>query len=244
VEEEVRSVHGTVVAVTGASSGIGRATVRALVNAGAKVVASARRQGRLDDIVREVGAENVVAVAGDVIYPEVSERLVESAIERFGRLDSLVAAAGVGMYGGVLDHSDEELVEMASANYLGTVWSVRAAVPRMKEQGGGDIVVIASVAGLCGGASEAVYAGTKAAQIIFTDAVDRELRPLGIRAGTICPAAVNTEFALGKGRTAGDPNLESVMVPEDIAAAVLTTLRQPRRLRTTRWAMYSASEES
>ena len=112
--------------------------------------ASARRQGRLDDIVREVGAENVVAVAGDVIYPEVSERLVESAIERFGRLDSLVAAAGVGMYGGVLDHSDEELVEMASANYLGTVWSVRAAVPRMKEQGGGDIVVIASVAGLLG----------------------------------------------------------------------------------------------
>ncbi|MCU1557106.1 MAG: short-chain dehydrogenase/reductase [Microbacteriaceae bacterium] len=240
---ETRSIQGTVVAVTGASSGIGRETARALVEAGAKVAITARRQSRLDELVDELGPENVVAVAGDIADPATSDALVAAAVERFGRLDSLVAAAGVGMYGGVLDNSNEELTEMAAANYLSTVWNVRAAVPHLRDDGG-DIVVIASVAGLRGGAHEAVYAGTKAAQIVFAGAIDRELREIGIRVTSLCPAAVNTEFALGKGRTAGDPSLDAVMVPEDVAAAVIYTLQQPRRLRTTQWALWSAAESA
>lgn len=200
-----------------------------------------RRQERLDDLVTELGADRVVAVAGDIADPRTSNALVEAAVDRFGRLDSLVASAGSGLYGGVLDCTDQELSEMAAANFLGTVWSVRAAVPHLKRDGG-DLVIIASVAGLRGGANEAVYAGTKAAQVIFAGAVDRELRETGIRVTSICPAAVNTEFALGKGRTPGDPALDVFMQPEDVAAAVVVTLRQPRRLRTTQWAMWSAAE--
>ena len=240
---ETRSIRGTVVAVTGASSGIGRESARALVEAGAKVVITARRQSRLDELVEELGGDNVVAIAGDIADPRTSDALVAAAIDRFGRLDSLIAAAGVGMYGGVLDNSNDELAAMTATNFLSMVWNVRSAVPYLKVDGG-DIIVIASVAGLRGGGNEAVYAGTKAAQVVFAGAIDRELRESGIRVTSICPAAVKTEFAIGKGRTEGDPGLDGVMLPEDVAATVVYTLEQPRRFRTTQWALWSAAEGS
>lgn len=238
---EVRPIRDTVIAVTGASSGIGRESARALVEAGAKVAITARRQDRLDELVAELGAENVVAVAGDISDAATSNTLVDAAVERFGHLDSVVAAAGIGMYGGILDNTDDELIEMANANYLGTVWTVRAAVPHLLANGG-DIIVVTSVAGLRGGGNEAVYAGTKGAQVIFTGAIDRELREKGVRATSLSPAAVKTEFAIGKGRTEGDPALDDVMLPEDVAAAIVVLLEQPRRLRTTQWSMWSAAE--
>lgn len=244
MDHEIRSLAGTVVAITGASSGIGRATARELVRVGAKVAVTARRADRLNELENELGQDNVVSVAGDVSLAQTNLDLVDAAVSRFGRLDTLVAAAGSGLYGGVLDNSDDELSEMVDANFIGTVWGVRAAVPRLREAGGGDIVIISSVAGIRGGANEAVYAGTKAAQLVFAGALDREVREQGIRVTSICPAAVKTEFAIGHGRSDGDAWLEDVMMPEDVAAAVVTTLQQPRRLRTTVWAMWSAAEGS
>lgn len=244
MDHEIRSLAGTVIAITGASSGIGRATARELVRLGAKVAVTARRADRLNELENELGQDNVVSVAGDVSLAQTNLDLVDAAVSRFGRLDSLVAAAGSGLYGGVLDNSDDELSEMVDANFIGTVWGVRAAVPRLREAGGGDIVIISSVAGIRGGANEAVYAGTKAAQLVFAGALDREVREQGIRVTSICPAAVKTEFAIGHGRSDGDAWLEDVMMPEDVAAAVVTTLQQPRRLRTTVWAMWSAAEGS
>jgi len=244
VDHEIRSLAGTVIAITGASSGIGRATARELVRLGAKVAVTARRADRLNELENELGQDNVVSVAGDVSLAQTNLDLVDAAVSRFGRFDSLVAAAGSGLYGGVLDNSDDELSEMVDANFIGTVWGVRAAVPRLREAGGGDIVIISSVAGIRGGANEAVYAGTKAAQLVFAGALDREVREQGIRVTSICPAAVKTEFAIGHGRSDGDAWLEDVMMPEDVAAAVVTTLQQPRRLRTTVWAMWSAAEGS
>lgn len=240
---EERSLTDTVVVVTGASSGIGRATARELVAAGAKVGVTARRQARLDDLVEELGADRVVTLAGDIADPATSVALVEKTVRQFGRLDSVVAAAGLGMYGGLLDGTDEELAAMTNANFLGTVWTLRAAVPHLLDAGG-DLVVVTSVAGLRGGGNEAVYAGTKAAQVVLAGAVDRELREQGVRVTSLSPAAVRTEFALGRGRTQGDPALDAVMMPEDVAAAVLVTLRQPRRLRTTQWSMWSSAEAS
>lgn len=241
---EVRPLVDTIVAVTGASSGIGRETARLLVQRGAKVALTARRRERLDELVDELGAENVVVVDGDISEAATGKALVAAAEQRFGRLDSLVACAGVGMYGGVTDGSDQELQTMMDANYAGTVWSVRAGVEAMRRAGGGDVVVVASVAGLRGGGHEAVYAGSKAAQAVFAAAVDREVRTEGIRVSTICPAAVSTEFAIGAGRRAGDPWLDEVMTPQDVAAAIVFTLEQPRRLRTTQWSLWSAAEGS
>ena len=241
---ETRSITDTVVALTGASAGIGNATARLLVEEGAKVVVGARRSERLEQLEQELGAENVAAVTMDVRSPEDNRRLVATAIERFGRLDSIVPNAGIGLYGGITDHDDEHVAEMMETNYAGTVWSVRAAVPHLRDAGGGDVVIVSSVAGLRGGADEAVYAGTKFAQVGLAGSLDRELREHGIRVTAICPAGVHTEFAMGTGRTEDSPELETYLRPEDVAHAIVTVLRQPRRVRTTLWALWSMGQGS
>jgi NADP-dependent 3-hydroxy acid dehydrogenase YdfG len=241
VPAEKRDLAGSVVAITGASAGIGQATARLLAEAGALVVLGARRTDRLEALVAEIGPDRALAVEVDVRDPEQCRQLVRRGVERFGRLDSMVANAGIGRYGGIEDGSDDDMTAMLDVNVAGTVWAVRAAVPELKKAGGGDIVIVSSVAGLRGDADEAVYAATKFAQVGLAGAVDRELRQHGIRVSAICPAGVNTEFALGTGRTEGDPALEQLLQPEDVAFQVNTVLEQPRRLRTTLWVMWNAA---
>ena len=241
---EHRDLKNTVVAVTGATAGIGLALTRQLAEAGARVAVSGRRRDRLDALAAELG-DAVLPVPGDVCDPAASEHLVEQAVQRWGRLDSVVANAGIGLYGGILDASDAELAHMIDTNLAGTVWAVRAAVRRMLTQGeGGDVVIVSSVAGLRGGADEAVYAATKFGQVGLAGAMDRELREHGIRVTAVCPAGVATEFAMGTGRTPDDPQLDDYMRADDVADAIVTTLRQPRRVRTTLWSLWSMGQGS
>jgi 3-oxoacyl-[acyl-carrier protein] reductase len=231
--------------ITGASAGIGAASARALVEAGVNVALSARRKERLDSLAEELGHERVLGVAGDVRDARHNEALVEAAVARWGRLDVVVANAGIGAYGGILDLTDEQLCEMVETNYLGTVWTVRAGVRQLRAQGdGGDIVIISSVAGYRGGADEAVYAGTKHAQVGLGGSLDRELRTEGIRVTLVCPAGTATEFAIGAGRENGSPDLDSYLRPEDVAHAVRTVLEQPRSVRTTVWQLWSTKQQS
>jgi 3-oxoacyl-[acyl-carrier protein] reductase len=214
----MRSLQGTTVAITGASSGIGAASARALVAAGANVVVGARRVERLEELVEELG-DAAYAVPMDVRKPADAERLVAAAVERYGALDSLVANAGIGAYGGILDLTDEHLAEIMETNVAGTVWPVRAAVRHMVERGEGDVVIVSSVAGIRGGWNEAVYAATKFAQIGLAGSMDRELREKGIRVTAICPAGVATEFAMGAGRTPDMPQLAEFLEADDVAFA-------------------------
>jgi len=239
----MESLQDRVVVITGASAGIGRATAHELIGAGARVVLGARRKERLEEI-EAAHPDQAIAVEMDVRNPGDSQRLVATALERFGRLDSLVANAGIGMYGGILDHTDEALETMLDTNVAGTVWPIRAAVPHMVETGAGDIVIVASVAGFRGGADEAVYAASKFAQVGLAGALDRELREKGIRVTTIGPAGTTTEFAMGAGRYEGMPELETYLRPEDIAFAIRTVLEQPRRLRTQYWTLWSMAQEA
>ena len=239
----METLRDTVVVITGASAGIGRATARELLGVGARVVLGARRRERLEAIEAEFPGQ-AVAVEMDVRSPEDCRRLVRTALERFGRVDSLVANAGIGMYGGILDLTDEALTTMLDTNIAGTIWPVRAAVPEMLKAGRGDIVIVASVAGFRGGADEAVYAATKFAQVGLAGAIDRELREKGIRVTTIGPAGTATEFAMETGRTEDMPELETYLKPEDIAFAIRTVLEQPRRLRTQHWTIWSMAQGS
>jgi NADP-dependent 3-hydroxy acid dehydrogenase YdfG len=241
----VRSIEGTVVAITGASAGIGAAAAYDLVAAGARVAVSARRQDRLGKMVDELGGDRLVAVTGDVRDPAHNDALVGAAVDRWGRLDTMVANAGIGAYGGILDLDDATLSEMVQTNFLGTVWSVRSAVRQFRGQGdGGDLIVVSSVAGFRGGADEAVYAGTKHAQVGLAGSLDRELRAEGIRVTLICPAGTATEFAIGAGRTAGSPELDAFLRAEDVAHAIRVVLEQPRSVRTTVWQMWSMQQQS
>jgi 3-oxoacyl-[acyl-carrier protein] reductase len=239
-----RDLTGTVVAITGATAGIGRAAARQLVAKGAKVALGGRRAERLDELVAELGADNAVGVVMDVRVPADNARLVDAAVQTWGRLDSVVPNAGIGFYGGILDMTDEELAEMMDTNYAGTVWTVRAAVPTMLEAGGGDIVIVSSVAGFRGGEDEAVYTGTKHAQVGFAGSLDRELREKGVRVTLICPAGTATEFAVGAGRVEDDPRFAGWLTADDVAHAIVTTLEQPRTLRTAIWTLWSMGQQS
>jgi NADP-dependent 3-hydroxy acid dehydrogenase YdfG len=240
-----RSIEGTVIAITGASSGIGAATAAALVDAGARVAVCARREDRLAKMVSELGDDKVVPVTGDVRDPALNDALVAAAVRKWGRLDTMVANAGIGAYGGIMDMDDAELTEMVETNVLGTVWSVRSAVKQFRSQGdGGDLVIVASVAGFRGGADEAVYAGTKHAQVGLAGSLDRELRAEGTRVTLICPAGTHTEFAIGAGRTEGSALLDSYLRPEDVAHAIRVVLEQSRAVRTTVWQMWSMQQQS
>jgi 3-oxoacyl-[acyl-carrier protein] reductase len=256
---EARSLDGQVILVTGATSGIGAACVRALAVAGARVACSGRREERLKQLVDELGEDRVLPYRMDVRSPADSRRFAEAAVTRFGRLDGLVANAGVGAYGSILDYPDETLATMVDTNINGTIWPVRAVLPYLLErrpgqdaiqagdqdsQPGGDIVIVASVAGLRGGGHEAVYAATKFAQVGLAGALDRELAPRGVRVTSICPAATRTEFAMGYGRTPDMAGTDDWLSPGDVADAVLTVLRQPRRMRTQLWTMWGRSEVS
>lgn len=238
-------LDGSVVAITGASAGIGLATARALHARGARVVLGARRVERLDELVAELGSDRAAAVEMDVREPAHAERLVQTAVDRFGRIDSLVANAGIGYYGSILDHDDETLTAMMDTNIAGTVWPVRAAVRRMLPQGSGDIVIVSSVAGTTGRANEAVYAATKHAQIGLANGLDRELFGRGIRVTAMCPGGVVTEFAMqpGGGRTGSSPQLADMLSAGDVAEAIAFTLEQPRSVRTLIYRLRGATEE-
>ncbi|GAB3259447.1 SDR family oxidoreductase [Kineosporia babensis] len=241
---EQRDISGQVIVLTGAGSGIGAVTARELLAAGANLVVGDLHAQRLQALVQE-HPDRVVAVAGDVGDPATSRQLIDAGTERWSRVDSVIANAGVGFYGGLHDYTEQQIQLMLSTNVLGTIWLARAAIEHYRQHTrAGDITIIGSVAGLgTGGGNESVYAATKAAQIQFGISLDREVRAENIRVTVLAPAGVNTHFAAATGRF-GDtpPEQGQFLQPEDVAHAIVTTLRQPRRMRTSMWSMWSLAE--
>ncbi len=231
------SLEGKVALVTGASRGIGAAVARALAEQGTHL-ALASRSG--DDL----GLEGVVARTCDVRRAADLEGIVAEAIERFGRLDVLVANAGVGAYGPFLELDAEHLEEMIDVNVKGTLYAVRAALPHLLESPEADIVTIASEAGRRGLPLEAVYCASKFAQVGFTRALDHELRDRGVRCTNVCPGGVATDFAMGRGRTPEMPELEGMMTAEDVAEVVVFALTRPRSHRILETAFRPVTEPS
>ena len=231
------SLQGKAAFVTGASRGIGRAVALALAEAGVDL-GLASRSG--DDL----GLEGVVARACDVRQPDQVEAAVSATVERFGRLNILVANAGVGAYGPFLDLPPDQLEEMVDVNVKGTLYAVRAALPHLLESGEADLVTLASEAGRRGLPFEAVYCASKFAQVGFTRALDHELRERGVRCTNVCPGGVATDFAMGRGRTPEMPELAGMMRPEDVAEVVLFVLTRPRSHRVLETAFRPVTEPS
>jgi NADP-dependent 3-hydroxy acid dehydrogenase YdfG len=241
---ELRDISGSVVVITGATAGMGAATASELVGMGVKVVLNARNEGRLEELVLELGPQNAVFVAGDCADPEVARLIAAEAKDRFGTIDAVVANAGIGMYGSILDYSDDEVNRMMRTNFEGTVHVIRATLPTMLEKSQGDVIIVSSVAGFRSGADEAIYAGTKHAQVGLAGGLDRELREKGVRVALVCPAGTETEFAIGTGRTTGDPALSDYLRPDDVAFQIITILRQPLSVRTHIWTLWSMNQQS
>ena len=217
-------LHGKVGLVTGASGGIGAAVARRLHDAGASVGLLSRRG---DDL----GLERALGVACDVRDREAVAQATDSVVQRFGRLDVAVANAGVGAYGPFLELDPEQLEAMIDVNLKGTLYTAAATLPHLIASGEGDFVSLASVAGLRAFPGEAVYNASKFGQVGFTRALDHELRERGVRASSVCPGGVKTEFAIGAGRERGDPELEGMLTADEVADVVLFTVTRPRRMR-------------
>jgi len=221
------SLDGKVAVITGASRGIGAAVARALDARGVRLGLGSRSG---DDL-----GLDAVARPCDVRDASQMEALVAATVERFGGLDILVANAGVGAYGPFLELAPEHVDEMIDVNLKGTIHAVRAALPHLLERGGGDIVAVASVAGLRAFPHESVYNASKFGQVGFLRSLDHELREHGIRCTNVCPGGVATDFALEEGRGRTPESLEGMMTAEDVAEVVVFCLTRPRghRILTT-----------
>jgi len=229
-------LEGKVAVVTGASSGIGEATVRALVGEGASVVAGARRKERLEELVEEASGEGgrVVAAECDVTDERQAHALVNRAVEEFGRIDILVNNAGVMLLSKVEKGLSDEWRRMFDVNVLGLLYATDAAVEAMKRRGSGHIVNISSVAGRKTRPTVGVYSGTKFAVNAISEALRQELLEDGIRITMVEPGAVATELTdhitdeeVREGLK--QRNIEPLQ-PEDIANAIAYSVSQPQRV--------------
>ena len=206
-------MEGKVALITGASGGIGAAVARRLHAAGASV-------GLLSRSGDDLGLDRGLGVVCDVRYRDAVGAATEAVVEHFGRLDIVVANAGVGAYGPFLELDPEQVEAMIDINLKGTLYTAAATLPHLIEGGEGDFLSLASVAGLRGLPGESVYNASKFGQLGFTRSLDHELREKGVRATCICPGAVKTNFAIGTGREEGDPALEDMLTPEEVAEVV------------------------
>ena len=189
-------LRGRVAVVTGGARGIGRAVALRLAEAGAHVVVNyVRHQAEAEQVARSCAEFGVktLAVRADVSDVAAAAALAEAALEKFGRLDLLVANAGVWEGAPVEEMSEELWDRVVDANLKGT-WAVcRAAVPAMKRQGLSSIVIVSSTAGQRGEAGYSNYAASKGGQISFTKSLATELAP-GIRVNAVAPGWVDTEM--------------------------------------------------
>jgi NAD(P)-dependent dehydrogenase (short-subunit alcohol dehydrogenase family) len=220
-------LDGRVAVITGAGSGIGRATARRFAAEGASVVANDIDGESASAVVDEIRAAGGVAIAhpGDVADSTNVDALVGAAVERFGRVDVMHNNAGYGRPGELVDYTDEVFDEMLRVNLAGTMYGMRAAIRVMRAQRGGSIVNTASAAGFGHSVDRGSYGAAKAAVINLTKTAAWENGRYGIRANAICPGPIETPAFR---RFAPDLDFYAAQIPmqrlgraEDIASVAL-----------------------
>jgi NADP-dependent 3-hydroxy acid dehydrogenase YdfG len=244
VMNQTRELDGTVALITGASSGIGAATARALAGRGAAVALAARRRERLDELaaeLRDQGGAEVLVVETDVAEREQAERLVAQTVSELGRLDTLINNAGVMLLGPVENAPLEEWERMLAVNVRGLLYCAYAALPHLLRAADeeprrvSDMVNISSVAGRTTRNGSAVYNLTKHGVGAFSDALRQEVTGRHVRISLIEPGAVDTELRLHN-----RPEIQEqmskrfghveILQADDIAETIAFVLTRPWRM--------------
>ncbi len=224
-----------VVIVTGASSGIGKATAIRLARDGMRVTLAARRQAELERVAAKIqtaGGQALVAPT-DVRDRAAIQRMVESTLNTWGRVDVLVNDAGLGYSRRVINLDPAELRDQVNVNLIAVIECAQAVLPAMIKQKSGHILNVASIAGLVGLPASSVYAATKSAVITFSDSLRREVMSQGIHVTAFCPGFVATNFSprlkkIAEGRP-GAQRLPGVMQVDYVADRIAQAIRRPRR---------------
>jgi NADP-dependent 3-hydroxy acid dehydrogenase YdfG len=236
-------LQGTVALVTGASSGIGEATARQLVGLGAAVAIAARRKDRLDRLAREIedGGGSALAIEADVTDQEQARAMVREAVQRFGRLDTVVNNAGVMLLGPIVDAPTQEWDRMIRLNLQGLLYVAHAALPQLLAAAAdeprhvADLVNVSSVAGRVARSGSGVYNLTKHGVGAFGESLRQEVTGRHVRVSLVEPGAVDTELAdhlrdeireQAMGRFASIQRLQA----DDIADAIAYVVTRPRHV--------------
>lgn len=224
-----------VVVIAGASTGIGRATALAFAAKGARVVCAARGAQALDTLVKEIEGNRgtAIAVPTDVADPEAVRSLAAAAEQQFGRIDTWVNMAAVGVWGRVEDITPAEFDRVMRINFLGHVHGVHAALPALRRAGGGSVIGVASVEGVRAVPMHAPYTASKFALRAFYDCLRMELAQEGapIAMTTILPASIDTPFfEQARSKLGAMPKPPPpVYAPEIVADTIVYAATHPRR---------------
>ena len=218
----MQTLRGKVAIVTGASSGIGKATAVALARRGAQVVLAARRVAELEQVEREIRALGVetLVVPTDVSRQSEVEQLVESAVCTFGHVDIVIANAGLYIRGPIAALTAADFRRSMEVNYFGAVHLVLAALPHLLAQRSGHIVLMSSIDGKKGIRTDAPYASSKFALAGFGDVLRQDLHGTGIEVSMVFPGRVATQLIEGM----KIPAISSPIPPADVAKAVMRAI--------------------
>jgi ribitol 2-dehydrogenase len=221
-------LSGKVAIITGASSGIGAAAARALVREGCRVALAARSAERLGALAAELGAE-ALAVAADVTSGADVARLVGATRERFGRIDILLANAGVYLPGQLSEGDPEAMARLVDVNVSGVVRCVHAVLPHLRAQHGGDILVTSSISGHVDIHWEPVYSASKHAVQALVHTLRRQVAGDGIRVGAVAPGMVANELWGIRTQAEVDELVaaRSALRNEDVVDAIVFMLTRP-----------------
>jgi NADP-dependent 3-hydroxy acid dehydrogenase YdfG len=238
-----RSLEGTVALVTGASSGIGEATGRALAELGAAVALVARRKERLDQLAAEITGKGgrAVAIETDVTDRQQAEAAVERTVKELGRLDTVINNAGVMLLGPIENAPVEEWERMVHLNVLGLLYTAHAALPHLLKAAQGeprrvaDLVNISSVAGRVAREGSGVYNLTKHGVGAFSESLRQEVTGRHVRVSLVEPGAVSTELTTHLRPEIAEQAMQRFghierLESEDIADAITYIVTRPRRM--------------
>ncbi|TDW21839.1 SDR family NAD(P)-dependent oxidoreductase [Kribbella kalugense] len=217
-------LDGKVVLVTGGSAGIGAAVAERLAAAGARVVVHGRDSGRTAAVAARVGG---AAVLGDLSTPGGAAEVAAAAVAVHGRVDVLVANAGLGWSGPFVEMRDDEIDRLVAVDLVAPLQLVRCLLPGMVERGSGHIALVGSIAGRTAVAGEAVYAATKAALDVFAESLRLEVRGSGVFVSMTIPGVVDTGFFTARGRPY-DRKRPRPLPASDVAQALVDGITNDR----------------
>jgi short-subunit dehydrogenase len=185
-----------VIAITGASAGIGRATALRVARDGAAIAICARRADRLDAVAAEIVAAGgrPWPMVADVTCGDDMERFVAGTVEQFGRLDVMMCNAGLGIAGAIDDIAPGQMQKLVNVNYMGTYYATRAALPIFRRQKSGHLIIVSSIVGKRGVPYMGAYAATKFAQVGLAESLRSELAGSAIHVSVVLPVSTETEF--------------------------------------------------